>query len=242
MPGLPDLEHLAAVLVDCCADARLDPASVAVFVVDAGRPRGATPVAYLQPAGYVRPDTVLVFRAAGAEHVDRYRLRAHRLAIWRELPGIPAAALGPMLRHELEHARRFERSGPRFFEADEALRAVERRAGGEGYARLPSEREANAASAAYARRTLRSAELEALGACPECADLLAPASPFEDVVEATVAELAGLAARGAWLGDELDPSSVGSLARACRAWARSARVDLVCRRGGPVLELVTPWV
>ncbi len=44
---------------------------------------------------------------------------AHRLAIWNELPGIPEVAIGPMLRHELEHARRWERSGTSFFEADD---------------------------------------------------------------------------------------------------------------------------
>ena len=237
---MTELERLAAALVDCCADARLDPASVVIFVVDARRPVGTTPIAYLQPAGYVRPDTVRVFRAAGAGRVGRYRMRAHRLAIWRELPGIPATAVGPMLRHELEHARRFERSGPRFFDADDALRAAVRRAGGGGYASLPSEREANVASGAYARRTLRPEELEALGACAECTDLLTPPAAQEDVVEATIAALAGLAARGESLPDGLVPPPVVELARACRDWGRSPKPDLVDRRAAPVLELVAP--
>ena len=50
-----------------------------------------------------------------------------------------------------------ELSGPAFFEADDLLRAAVRAAGGYGYATLPSELEANAASAAYAERALPAA-------------------------------------------------------------------------------------
>ena len=158
--GLPvtvDPDRLSTEFARACEDAGLDPRAWVVWIVDALRPPGTTPVAYLQPAGDVRPDTVLVFRAVGAERVDPYRLTAHRLAIWRVLPGMPDAALGPMLRHELEHARRWERSGTAFYEADERLRAS---VGRSGYAQLPTEREANAAAAAYAQRTLSAPQLE----------------------------------------------------------------------------------
>jgi hypothetical protein len=98
-----------------------------------------------------------------------------------------------MLRHELEHARRWERSGTAFYEADERLRA---KVGRSGYPQLPTEREANAAALAYARRILTVAELAELRACGEFADLLAddPAPP--DVVEATFALLAERAVSG----------------------------------------------
>ena len=73
--------------------------------------------------------------------------------------------------------RRFELSGPRFFEADDLLREAVRAAGGHGYAQLPSELEANAASAAYAARMLTGAELAELRAVPECAALLDGSRP-----------------------------------------------------------------
>src|SRR5579862_2761268 len=165
-----DLDRLRSELAAGCADAGIEQGSVVVFVVDAVRPPGTTPIAYLHPAGYVWPDTVAVFRAVGRERAQTsphssYRGSAHRLALWARLPGLPAVALGPMLRHELAHARRWERSGTRFFEADDLLRAAVRAAGGGGYGSLPSELEANAASAAYAARHLEAAELEEVRAC-----------------------------------------------------------------------------
>src|SRR5262249_26188326 len=158
--------------------------------VQAPRPAGTTPLAYLHPAGSVQPDTVAVFRAVGVTRTARHTNAAHRLAIWGELPGIPDCAIGPMLRHELEHARRCGRAGPRFFEADDPLRAALRANGGHAYALLPSEIEANSASAAYAGRTLSASELNEVRDCDECAGLLAPRPVPEDVVAATLAELA----------------------------------------------------
>jgi hypothetical protein len=208
-----DPQLLRAELARACEDAGLDPRAWVVWIVDAARPAGTTPIAYLHPAGEVRPDTVLVFRAVGAERARSHRLVAHRLAVWRELPGMPDAALGPMLRHELEHAWRWERSGTAFYEADERLRAV---AGSAGYARLPTEREANAAALAYARRTLTAPELEELRACGEFADLLAGDPAPADVVEATLALLG-----------ETDTSSVRH-----QPWP-SRTVE-----GGPLVEVV----
>ncbi|HEY3920806.1 MAG TPA: hypothetical protein VGL76_01715 [Gaiellaceae bacterium] len=180
-----EAERLRNELERAGADAALEPDSFAVWIVDASRPPRATPIAYLQPAGRVTADTVLVFRAVGAERVEPFRERAHRLALWRELPGLPEAALGPMLRHELEHARRFELSGPAFYECDERLRA---QFGADSYAALPTEREANAAAAAYARRALTAAALEELQRVPELAGMLA-AEPPADVVATTLALL-----------------------------------------------------
>jgi hypothetical protein len=201
---VPADDRLRTELVAACGDAGVDPRSVVVYVVPGRRPEGTTPLAYLNPAGVVRPDTVAVFRAVGAERAGLDAGRAHRLAVWRELPGFPAAALGPMLRHELEHARRFELSGPAFFEADDLLRAAVRAAGGHGYMLLPSELEANAASAAYAARVLTAAQLDDLRAVPECAALLDGAVVPPDVVEATFAALG--------------PDRAASLRRACEAW------------------------
>jgi hypothetical protein len=207
-----DPDRLRTELERACEDAGLDARAWVVWIVDSVRPAGTTPTAYLQPAGAVKPDTVLVFRAVGPERVDRYRLTAHRLAIWRGLPGLPDAALGPMLRHELEHARRWERSGTAFYEADERLRAS---VGRSGYAQLPTEREANAAAASYALRTLATSELAELRACGEFADLLADNPPPDDVVKATLALLG-----------ETDMSRVRP-----QTWPEETA-------GGPVIEVV----
>src|SRR5437762_9262112 len=166
-----------------CRDAAIEPGSCVVWIVDARRPEGSTPIAYLHPAGLVRDDTVQVFRAIGDERARAFQGAAHRLAVWRHLPGLPEAALGPMLRHELAHAVRWEESGTAFYEADERLRAA---AGGSAYAQLPTEREANAAAAAYARHTLTPVELAGLAAAPELAGLLTAAQPADVVRETLV--------------------------------------------------------
>lgn len=218
LPVIVDPNRLRTELERACEDAGLDPRAWVAWIVDAVRPTGTTPIAYLQPAGCVKPDTVVVFRAVGSERVDPHRLSAHRLAIWRELSGLPDAALGPMLRHELEHARRWQRSGTVFYEADERLRAS---VGRSGYAQLPTEREANAAAAAYARRTLTTSELGELRACGEFADLLADAPAPADVVAATL-EL---------IREKNLPAPAMSRVRPQTWPARTA--------GGPVIEVVT---
>ncbi len=226
-----DRSHLEEALVAACGDAEIHPSSVVVYVARSRRPAGTTPLAYLHPGGLVRPQTVAVFKAVGAR-ADADRLTAHRLAVWGELPGIPLGALGPMLRHELEHARRFERSGPRFFEADDVLRAAVAAAGGAGYAALPSEREANAASATYARRLLSRSELDELRDSPECAALLTAEPPSVDVVEATLAELARRLDWAPWLDAPGRRSNLAEVAAACAAWDPAA-IDLTAGRTGP---------
>ena len=201
---------LRALLGHVCRQAGLDPATFVVWIVAATRPAGSTPIAYLQPRGAVRDDTVQVFRAVGAGRAAAFEGSAHRIAVWRELPGLPETALGPMLRHELAHARRWEQSGAAFYEADERLRAG---VDGRAYTHLPTEREANAAAAAYAREALSPLALAKLASVPELADLLA-AEPPADVVAET----------RALLGREV----VVAAGR------------LEPRPGGPVLEVVAP--
>jgi hypothetical protein len=200
---------LPAVLMRACRDAGIEPGTCVVWIVDARRPDGSTPVAYLHPRASVRDDTVQVFRAVGAGRADAFK-GSHRLAVWRELPGLPEPALGPMLRHELAHALRWEQSGTSFYEADERLRAA---ADSSTYARLPTEREANAAAAVYAHHALTEVELAELAAIPELADLLVAEAPA-DVVAETLA----------LLGDVVDVTP--------------GRVEP--REGGPVVELVAP--
>jgi hypothetical protein len=230
-----DLHHLRLELTRACADAGLDARSVVVFVVDTSWPAGTTPVAYLHPAGFVWPDTVAVFRAVGSERAELAVRRgpAHRLAIWRELPGLPAAALGPMLRHELAHARRWERSGTRFFEADDLLRAAVRGSGGEGYGSLPSELEANAASASYAAGSLTPVELAELRACGECAGLLDSTPPPDDVVEATLDELCRRSDWAPWTELSRREAYVSGVRAACAAWDERAARALIASRGSP---------
>jgi hypothetical protein len=233
---LLDPEHLRHELTIACADAGIAPASIVAYVVGAQRPAGTTPLAYLHPAGIVWPETVAVFRAVGGDRVARHQYAAHRLAIWGELPGIPDCALGPMLRHELEHARRWERSGTRFFEADDILRAAVRGTGGHIYATLPSEVEANSASAAYAVRTLSPGELAEVRGCEECAALVAPGQTPADVVAATLAELA---ARDDW-GPDADGrrAYLAEVERDCAAWDPAAALALLDGRTGPEIELI----
>jgi hypothetical protein len=175
---------LRPVLMLACRDAGIEPGTCVVWIVDARRPEGSTPIAYLYPGGSVRDDMVQVFRAVGAGRADAFK-DSHRLAVWRELPGLPEPALGLMLRHELAHAQRWEQSGTSFYEADERLRAA---ADGSTYPRLPTEREANAAAAGYAQHALSQDELAELASIPELADLLVAEAPT-DVVAETLALL-----------------------------------------------------
>jgi hypothetical protein len=195
-----DVTRLRTELTRACGHAGLDPGAFVVWIVAAARPAGSTPLAYLQPAGDVRDDTVLVFRAVGAERAGAYARTSHRIAVWRSLPGIPDAALGPMLRHELAHARRWETSGTAFYEADERLRSA---VAGASYAQLPTEREANADAAAYARASLGHADIAVLGTVPELADLFAADAP-EDVVGETLALLGEQVAAAA---ERLEPGA-----------------------------------
>jgi hypothetical protein len=201
---------LRTVLMRVCRDAAIEPETCVAWIVDAARPEGATPIAYLHPAGRVRRDTVQVFRAVGAERARAFEGSAHRLSVWRHLPGLPESALGPMLRHELAHAERWEQSGTAFFEADERLRAA---ADGRTYARLPTEREANAAAAAYAQDALSQVDLAELARIPELAELLDAQAPA-DVVGETLALVGQVV--------EVAPARVES------------------RAEGPVVELVAP--
>ena len=235
-----DRSQLDPALLEACADAGIRPASVVVYVVSLRRPAGTTPLAYLHPGGVVRPNTVAVFKVVGGR-AEEDRLNAHRLAVWGELPGIPEVALGPMLRHELEHARRFERSGPRFFEADDLLRAAVGAAGGDGYAELPSELEANAATAAYARQTLSASEREELRRLPDCAAMLTIDPPPKDVVEATLAELSRRPDWAPWLDARPRASYLAEVAAACAAWDPSA-LDLVAGRSGPRIVVLPAGV
>jgi hypothetical protein len=213
-----ELNRLRTELEAACSDAGIVPASVVAYVVSAVRPEGTTPLAYLHPEGRVWPDTVAVFRAAGAQQVGLHEGTAHRLALWGDQPGIPDCALGPMLRHELEHAGRWERSGTSFFEADDLLRGAMRAAGGHGYSTLPSELEANHASAAYARRTLTEAELAELASTEECQALLAADEPPEDVVAATLGALAGRDDWGGGFDADARRAYLAQVARACSEW------------------------
>lgn len=175
---------LRPVLMLACRDAGIEAGTCVVWIVDARRPEGSTPIAYLHPGGSVRDDMVQVFRAVGAGHADAFK-GSHRLAVWRELPDLPEPALGLMLRHELAHALRWEQSGTSFYEADERLRAA---ADSSTYPRLPTEREANAAAAGYAQHALSQDELAELASIPELADLLVAEAPT-DVVAETLALL-----------------------------------------------------
>jgi hypothetical protein len=105
-----------------------------------------------------------------------------------------------MLRHEPARARRWEEYGTAFYEADERLRSA---VDGASYAQLPTEREANAAAAAYARESLGDADLARLAAVPALTDLLA-GRPAGDVVSETLALLGDRVAVGP---EQLEPGA-----------------------------------
>jgi hypothetical protein len=85
------------------------------------------------------------------------------VAIWSEMPRVPYSILGPLLRHELEHAAQWDRHGRSYSELDGYLReAWDASRHPERYLRLPSEREANLAAAKYARASLDDRHLRRL--------------------------------------------------------------------------------
>jgi hypothetical protein len=80
----------------------------------------------------------------------------HRVGVW---PDARAAVVGARLRHELEHAVQWERFGPRLFDLYDVTHSVlaVKAAGLDGCAgmyinAIPSEQDANAASAMFLRR------------------------------------------------------------------------------------------
>jgi hypothetical protein len=181
-------ERLLAALPDACEDAGVTAALVIAWIVEAAWPTTTSPIAYIAPASYVTEETVTVFRVIGAARVDEHHLGGHRVAVWQTFDGVPDAALPVMLRHELEHAARWECSGTAFFDADQELRALVR-GNHDGYAALPTEREANAASSRYATRVLNAGDIRELRARPDFADLTAEVLAPADVVEETLATL-----------------------------------------------------
>jgi len=134
-------------------DAGLDRRDCAVFLIKMRMPDGRAEASYYRPG---RPDmpheqlTPSILRDVPPEILERYENR-HRVAIWAEIPGAPYALLDPLLRHELEHAAQWQRYGRSYTDLDSSLREVWDVHSNSGrYLRLPSEREANLASAAYA--------------------------------------------------------------------------------------------
>jgi hypothetical protein len=80
----------------------------------------------------------------------------HRIGVW---PEARAAVVGARLRHELEHARQWERFGPGLFDLYDLVQSVlaVKAAGLDGCAgmylnAIPSEQDANAAAAMFLRR------------------------------------------------------------------------------------------
>jgi hypothetical protein len=137
-----------------------------VFLVKETMPRGTSEAGYLFPGP--TPDfhvrlSPAILRWIPPDTLKAYEER-HRVAVWYRQPRVPYSLLGPLLRHELQHAVQWKRFGRPFFELrHHLLDAWEAHPAGPGYFELPAERDANAAAAAYAADTLRDVEIEALG-------------------------------------------------------------------------------
>jgi len=150
-------KHLRTAWDRAREDAGLDRRDCVIFLVKARMPAGAAEAGYYRPG---RPDwshdqlIPSILRSISPEMLERYEDR-HRVAIWSEIPGAPFALLEPLLRHELEHGAQWQRHGRSYSDLDGYLRdAWDARSNAERYLKLPSEREANLAAAAYARAHL----------------------------------------------------------------------------------------
>jgi len=121
-------------------------------------PRGGAEAGYLRPGPPDVPHALTrpaVFRAVPPDILGRYENR-HRVGIWSLVPKAPMALLGPLLRHELEHAAHWKRYGRSFTDLDAHLREVwgaDR--DDERYLQLPSERACNDAASRFAARWLK---------------------------------------------------------------------------------------
>ncbi len=121
-----------------------------VFLVKSTMPDGTA------EAGYHPPGLPQVFhaslRSAILRWIDPATFAAyeerHRVAVWSWIPRAPYSLLGPLLRHELQHAVQWTRFGTPFFMLDSYLREAASR-GDLDYFAIPSEREANAAAAEF---------------------------------------------------------------------------------------------
>lgn len=120
-------------------------------------PKGLAEAGYFRPGSPDGPHDLLtptILRRIPPDLLDRYAGR-HRVALWAQIPRAPFALLGPLLRHELEHAAQWQRYGRPFINLNDELREaweVETRPG--RYRQLPSERAANLAAAKYASNYL----------------------------------------------------------------------------------------
>jgi hypothetical protein len=128
-------------------------------------PQGKAEAGYYRPGAPDVPHDWLgpsIVRRVPPETLACYENR-HRVAIWSEIPGAPYALLGPLLRHELEHAAQWQRHGRPYSDLDGILRGIRNADANSGrYLRLPPEREANLAAAAYADASLDERHLRRL--------------------------------------------------------------------------------
>jgi len=156
---------LAKVWASALEHAALPAEECVVILVKATMPRGTADAGYLFPGPppdfHVRLSPAIL-RWIPPETLTAYEER-HRVAVWSRQPRAPYSLLGPLLRHELQHAVQWKRFGRPFFELrNHLLDAWQTDPAGPGYFELPAEQDANAAAAAYAVDTLRDVELEAL--------------------------------------------------------------------------------
>src|SRR5215210_5849056 len=137
--------------------AGLDRRDCVVFFVKARMPDGRAEASYYRPGRPDMPHEWLIpsiLRLVPPDVLERYESR-HRVAIWAEIPRAPYSLLDPLIRHELEHAVQWQHHGRAYTDLDGFLRELwDARANTERYLSLPSEREANLASAAYAGEVL----------------------------------------------------------------------------------------
>jgi hypothetical protein len=207
-------------------DTVLAPRNCVVILLKSRAPRWAAAAGYLHPAGFDRPQGLLkpaIMRHVPSAVLDRYRDR-HQLAMWALVPRLPVAFLELLLRHELQHADQWRRYGRPFIELDGALRQVwdvDRNSA--RYLELPSEREANLASAAYAER-MRPRAKQRLRRHRRYRHLTDEAVPAleNDVLTLTVQALRQAMEAGLKADPELSEDDLVELEQAARRWPPDA--------------------
>jgi hypothetical protein len=212
-------------------DADLKQRACVVILVADRMPTDGSEATYYRPGGPDRPHDhlkELVLRRTHPDVLNRYEWR-HRVVIWAEIPGAPPEILGPLLRHELEHARQWQQYGRVFVELNTELREAHASAGVPGgYERMPAERAANLAAAAYAALHLAPETIAEICRLPAYRQFVDQgAEPLEgDVLTLTARQLLELAgATPAGLSPDQWEADLQSQAAAMRSWASRVLLD-----------------
>lgn len=147
--------------VGILAHAAIDEGRAQLIVVEERQPDGTAECAYCPPSmgPPLAPRTNKVITRI---HPDLLAQNHHIVGVWQELPEADTVLLSALLRHELEHARQWERYGPQLTdELDPELKEVARSTG-RCYHAVPCERAADDAARSWVRSHYGANEVDRL--------------------------------------------------------------------------------